>query len=154
MEQVQKRAAHKSTGTLGGKICSEMLSEGEKKLVCPHADRQHSSSKLFGKNGRYKKPINDENLKVYLDVPSQEKHPIDSGMDSIPGKQRIGLGVSKRKRLERVETLSHYISQDLSKMGNTKIGPICYVGNVQDKSKINPMLNRCNSERFKPKINI
>ena len=114
MEQVRKRTAYKSTGTLGGKICAEMLSEGEKKLVCPYVDRQHSSSKLLGKNGRYKKLVNDKNLKVHLDVPSQEKHPIDSRMDSIPGKQGIGLGVSKRKQFERVEILSQYISQDLS----------------------------------------
>ena len=110
MELVRKRTAYKSTGTHGSKICPEMLPKGKTKLVCSHVDRQHSSPKLFDKNGRYKKPNNDKNLKVDLDVPSQEKHPINSKMDPILGKQGIGLGVSKFKQLKQVETLSYYIS--------------------------------------------
>ena len=85
-----------------------MLPKGKTKLVCSHVDRQHS---YLIKMGGTKNPTMTKISKsIWMFLLKKNIQLTAQWIPTIPGKQGIGLGVSKFKQLKRVETLSYYIS--------------------------------------------
>ena len=57
-------------------------------------------------------------------IPPSKENNSDSRVYPIPTKQGCGLSVQKRFRLDRVETLRDYISEDLSNLGPPRNRPV------------------------------
>ena len=125
MEPRRAKSTYQCTGTPGGKICTEVLPEGQTRPFNPHDDRQHNCSIIPCKNGGYKEPHHDKNQQINLAFSVEEKSNSNGRMDSISGKQNFRLGVETRPRFKRVETLADYVSQDLSSLGHISSRSVC-----------------------------
>ena len=98
------------------------VSESE---IDSYSNRQHSSSFIPSENGGDRQYAYECDNKKNLEIPSRTQNQPHCRMDSNTHEHLGRLGVKALSGLQRMETLSEYIPQNLPKIWNAKPRPIC-----------------------------
>ena len=119
------RFAHKHSGTASSRTGDQNLHKVCEGEINTHSNRQHCSSVIPIKDGGNRKYADECHSKKDLGVSSRQKYQPNRGMDSNTHEHIGRLGVEALSGLQRMETLSGYIPQNLPQIRKARLRPVC-----------------------------